>query len=111
MRGTVTVQKKPAAKAVVVLRPVTPGPLKELMPHGEVGPDGTFRVGTYADNDGAPAGDYTVTITWPESRTDPKTGDEVNGDRLQGRFGDPAKSPWKVTIKAGDNELEPFRLD
>lgn len=111
VKGTVTVQKKPAAKAVVVFRPVTPGPLKDgLLPHGEVGPDGTFQVGTYEATDGAPAGEYVVTISWPETKTD-STGDVVSNDRLKGRYGDPAKSKWKVRIKEGHNELEPFRLD
>lgn len=110
VRGTVTAQKKPAAKAVVVLRPVAPGPPKDPLPHGEVGPDGTFRIGTFGADDEAPAGEYVVTITWPEARTDP-SGDEVTADRLKGRFADPARSPWKVTVKEGGNELGPFRLD
>lgn len=110
VRGTVTFQKKPAAKAVVVLRPVVPGSLNDPLPHGEVGADGTFRIGTFGAGDGAPAGEYVVTITWPEVRTDP-SGDEVTADRLKGRFADPARSPWKVTIKEGENELGPFRLD
>lgn len=105
------VQNKPAAKAVVVLRPVSPGPLKNLVPHGDVAEDGAFRISTYAEGDGAPEGEYIVTITWPESRKDPATGDEMTDDRLQGRYADPATSSWKVTIKAGDNELAPFRLD
>lgn len=105
-----TFQKKPAAKAVVVLRPAAPGPLGDTLPHGEVGADGAFRIGTFGTGDGAPAGEYVITITWPEARTDP-SGDEVTTDRLKGRFADPARSPWKVTIKEGENELGPFRLD
>jgi hypothetical protein len=111
VRGTMTVQKKPAVKAVVVLRPVNPGLLKNLLPHAEVGPDGTFRIGTYGDGDGAPEGEYRVTITWPTTRTDPKTGDEISEDRLKGRYNDPTKGTRKVTIKVGNNELEPIQLD
>ena len=110
VRGAVMFQKKPAAKAVVVLRPTAPGPPGATLPHGAVGPDGTFRIGTFGADDGAPAGEYVVTITWPEARTDP-SGDEVTTDRLKGRFADPARSPWKVTIKEGENELGPLRLD
>ena len=111
VQGMVTVQMKPAKNAVVVLRPISPGPLKDLLPHAEVSPDGVFRIGTYAANDGAPAGDYIVTITWPASRTDPKTGDVISEDLLMGRYNHPAKSQWTITIKPGNNELEPFRLD
>lgn len=110
VRGAATYRNKPAARAVVVLRPVAPGPLKNTLPHGEVGPDGAFRVGTYEAGDGAPAGEYVVTVTWPETRTDP-AGDPVTTDRLRGRFADPARGAWKVTIREGDNELGPFRLD
>ena len=111
VQGTVTVQMKPASKAVVVLRPVSSGPLNSLLPHGEVGPDGVFRIGTYTDSDGAPAGDYIVTITWPASRTDPKTGDVISEDLLMGKYNNPAKSQWTITIQPGHNELVPFRLD
>lgn len=110
VRGSVTFQKKPAAGAVVVL-PAAPGPLKDVFPHGEVGPDGTFQIGTFAAGDGAPAGEYAVTITWPATKKDLDGVEVVGGDRLKGRFGDPAASKWKVQIKEGDNVLEPFRLD
>ena len=32
-------------------------------------------------------------------------------DVWKGKYGDPAKSSWKVTIKDGDNTLDPFKLD
>ena len=111
VQGSVTVRNKPAVKAFVVLRPVAAGPSKEALPRGEVGPDGTFRIGTYSDADGAPAGEYVVTITWPETRTDSKTGDEIIEDRLGGRYADPAKSSLKVTVQAGSNDLPTFRLE
>lgn len=95
---------------MVVLRPVSDS-LGSLLPHGEVGPDGSFRIETYEPGDGAPAGEYIVLITWPDLKTDPGGGEVAVGDRLNGRFKDPAKSPWKVLIKEGNNELEPFRLD
>jgi hypothetical protein len=111
VRGTVMVQNKPAEKAVVVLRPVSNGPLKGPLPHAEVGPDGSFRISTYKDADGAPEGEYIVTITWPESRKDPTTGDDISEDRLQGRYADASTSQLRVTIKPGENELTPFRIE
>jgi hypothetical protein len=81
-----------------------------MLPHGEVGTDGKFQLGTFATADGAPAGEYVVTITWPETKTD-ATGDEVTHDRLKGRFRDPARSPWKVQIQEGTNLLGPFSLE
>lgn len=107
--GSATFRGKAAVKAVVVLRPVSGA--KGQLPHAEVGEDGTFRIGTYADADGAPAGEYLVTVTWPEVKTDARTGDEVVTDRLQRRFDDPQKGLRTVTVREGDNRLEPFRLD
>jgi hypothetical protein len=66
-----------------------------------VQPDGSFTVSTYGDNDGAPAGDYTVAVTWedPESKS----------DRFNGRYG-PGTSQLAATIKDGANELPPIEL-
>lgn len=111
VRGAATFQRKPAAKAVVVLRPVSQDAAGKLLPHGEVQADGTFRIGTFADGDGAPAGEYRVTITWPESRAEPDGVEIASGDRLKGRFNDPAKSKWTIQVREGSNVLEPFILD
>lgn len=94
-----------------MLRPLAPHALGSPLPHGEVDADGRFRIGTYDTADGAPAGEYAVTITWPETKADPGGGEVTTGDRLGGRYSDPAKSKWKVQIRDGTNELEPFRLD
>lgn len=111
VRGTVMIQKKAATKAVIVLRPVSSETVGKLLPHGEVQADGTFRIGTFADGDGAPAGEYRVTITWPESRAEPDGVEIASGDRLKGRFNDPAKSKWTIQVREGNNVLEPFILD
>jgi hypothetical protein len=110
VHGTVTLQGRPAEQAVVVLRPAIPGARPNPPSHGTVGPDGTFRLGTFAEADGVPVGEYLVTITWPLDKTD-AAGDVLTIDRLKGRFAEPARSKWRVTIREGDNELEPFRLD
>lgn len=113
VQGSVTVSGAPAPKLMVVLRPArTPdAKVKDLTPHGEVGADGKFRIGTYAADDGAPAGVYFVTLTWPQSQKDPLTGDDVVEDRLEGRFDTPEKSGIKVTIKEGENKLDPIVLE
>lgn len=76
------------------------------MPSGVVGADGKFRLRTQ-QKEGAPAGDYVVLVTWflPDAREQ-----DVPKNRLPDRYGDPAKSPLRATVKIGPNELEPFRL-
>lgn len=110
VRGSVTFQKKPAGEAVVVLRPKS-ALAGNLLPHGEVAHDGTFQISTYTKNDGAPAGEYAVTITWPQVKPDPAGGWMEGPDRLKGKFNDPNNAKWNVTIKEGSNDLPPFLLD
>jgi hypothetical protein len=111
VHGSVTFQNQPALGAVVVLRPVSPEAMtKGVLPHGAVGSDGRFRMSTYIEGDGAPVGDYIVTINWPETRKD-KTGDDISFDRLNGRFHDTEKSPWHIAVREGDNLIGPFKLD
>ena len=104
-------QGKPAEKAVVVFHRVG-GAAGDPKPSGRVSADGTFRLSTYAENDGAPAGEYAVAIVWPgpppkELKSDPG---EEGPDRLGGRYGDANKPAWKVTVRDGVNELDPFKL-
>jgi hypothetical protein len=40
-----------------------------------------------------------------------KAGLDIEVDAWKGKYADPAKSSWKVTVKDGDNALEPFKLD
>ena len=78
-------------------------------PYAEADPDGAFRPSTGLTGDGAPAGDYTVTIVWPEITVD--HGEEIAGpDRLGGRYNSPRSSNLKVTVREGENSLPPFEL-
>ncbi|HVL14005.1 MAG TPA: hypothetical protein VM529_15660 [Gemmata sp.] len=95
---------KPAVGAFVLFIPAlesanSPDP----RPRATVGDDGSFRLSTYGTEDGAPAGDYLVTVTWPLDGRD----DE---DKLQGRYRDRAKSGLKATVKEGSNDIPAFKL-
>ncbi|WP_165226889.1 hypothetical protein [Aquisphaera insulae] len=109
--GTLTVRDRPAAHVMVAYHPLGRVAVGESLPVGCTGPDGRYRLMTYAAGDGAPAGDYAVTVVWPE---DSPPGDECPGetthDRFEGRYADPASSPWRVTVGPGTNEV-PLRLD
>jgi len=66
---------------------------------GKSGADGRFTLSTYTANDGAPAGEYAVAVTWrPQS---------VKGkapNQLPARYGT-TNSGLKANIQAGKNEL------
>lgn len=103
VRGKVMVQGKPAVTAFVLLIPVKePAESPDPRPRAEVEADGSFALSTYGEKDGAPAGDYNVSISWPDR--------ESGSDRLQGRYANAAAPKLKATVKEGPNELPAFDL-
>jgi hypothetical protein len=106
VKGSVLYQEKPAEGATVVFQPVNSGP-DSLMPSGLVGPDGTFTLTTPPHGDGAPAGDYVVLVTqFPPNARELRHPQSL----LPPRYGSVTESPLRVTVAAGNNQLEPFRL-
>jgi hypothetical protein len=90
---------KPAEKAVMFFHPRDGSGAGTLLPVGRVAADGSFRVSTYMANDGAPVGDYAVTVVWPKIPKDAPA-DEVEGpDQLEGRCSNPKTSPWHVRVE------------
>lgn len=79
-----------------------------LCPHAIADNEGRFHLTTYATGDGAPAGQYAMTLRWP---VPPPPGRERGPDRFQGRYADPARPLRIVWIVAGENELETIQLD
>lgn len=108
--GTVLFNGKPASGVKVTFHPQFDMEPTKFTPHGETDKDGRFTPSTAAPSDGAPPGDYVVTFEMLRAGTD-RRGLDVEVDAWRGKYADPAKSAWKVTIKDGDNTLEPFKLD
>ncbi|WP_166827788.1 hypothetical protein [Thalassoroseus pseudoceratinae] len=103
--GSVSVNGKPAAGVIVVFHPQTDtGMTKGNKPYTTTGEDGTFQVTTYVTGDGAPAGEYIVTLIWPVNPRGPSP------DRLKGRYAKPEQSEIKVTIQEGENNLPKWEL-
>lgn len=103
------VKGKPAAGAFVLFIPVNePADSPDPRPRAEAGSDGAFVLNTYEDKDGAPAGEYVVTVTWPGGVL--PDGREEPADKLLGRYESAAKSKLRATVKEGPNDLPPFQL-
>src|SRR5262245_1066888 len=63
--GHVYCNGQPAEGALVVFHPVDDsGEMVVLRPSAAVRADGFFELGSYKSGDGAPAGDYRVTVQW-----------------------------------------------
>src|SRR5437870_3087725 len=89
VRGSVMVNGKPGTGARVVFHPHA----EEIpaTPFGVVDSDGVFELSTFLPKDGAPEGDYSVTISWAPplpGGSDPEEGDE----RLPATFQNPQSS-------------------
>jgi hypothetical protein len=113
VQGKVLYKNEPIGGVSVVFHPS--GSHKgEDVPHGVTEEDGSFTLRTGVGS-GAPAGDYVVTFSCPEEK-DKKA--KLKGfkmerefqDRFKGAYSEPAKSNFKVSIKSGSNDLEPFNL-
>jgi hypothetical protein len=103
--GQVLVNGEPAAEAVVALYHDGEWGPRTIMPQGWTDADGRFVLSTYGVNDGAPAGDYKVSIEWPAWKK--KT---LGPDKLGSKFADADTSGLTAHIEKGANELPPFNL-
>ena len=105
VHGQVLVANKPAKNAFVVFHPAGAQGAQALRPYGHAGADGSFKLTTYDADDGAPAGNYAVTVVWlaPGGGEDPP-------DLLKGRYRNPEASSLKATIQEKPMELPPFKL-
>jgi hypothetical protein len=65
--------------------------------------DGTYTLSTYAANDGAPTGDFAVTVVWPRPLVDAEG--KAGPNALPERYGKPETTPLKAVVKTGENEV------
>lgn len=107
VKGSVFYENRPASGAVIQLHPVVPLPAGTPQPRARVQADGSFVLTTFVTGDGAPAGEYAVTVTWKQPMDHPE---QEGPDLLPARFGDPKLSGIKATVAARDNELQAIRL-
>jgi hypothetical protein len=99
---------EPAGGAVVVFHPIPADPSPTaIKPIGEVRQDGSFSLTTYKGDDGAPAGEYAVTVIWLEKPVGPRLGENrgLAKDRLEGRYSDPSSPKLKATVSEKSTTL------
>jgi hypothetical protein len=93
--------------ALLTLHPLSPA--LSIRPKATVRTDGTFQVSTYGASDGAPEGDYRVTIVWHQLV-------EVDGEPTAGpnllppSYSQPGTTDLRVSVKPGTNELSPLQI-
>ncbi|MBD3675175.1 MAG: hypothetical protein HUJ26_16785 [Planctomycetaceae bacterium] len=108
-RGTIQINGAAPEGAVITFHPVgEPVDQRGSQPWAIVDTDGSYVLQTYEKGDGAPAGEYQVTIKWPWDVTDMA---QAMTDRLGKAYTNPESSEWKFTITEDDNELPPIEIE
>ena len=113
VNGRLFVDSILAGKACVAFHPLDREKSQGRCPVARTKADGTFELTTYAMNDGAPPGDYTVTVTWPDDKMpvdECECPDPLLHDRLGGKYADPQNSPLLVTVLPRVNEVNLIAL-
>ena len=98
--GTLVVDGSPAEDVQVTCYPV--GGIDKENPttsQSNTGKDGTFKISTYAANDGVPEGDYVLTFFWGQTNVFSK--EYVGPDKLNNRYRDPKNAKVSFTVKKG----------
>jgi hypothetical protein len=109
--GKVVYDGQPAAGVVVTLLPID-APMVPQIPHNPravTKDDGSFTIGTFREDDGAPEGGYQIVLTWPggkseEGEADGERDRERDVDRLKGWY-DGTHSTLNYRVKGGQNAI------
>jgi hypothetical protein len=113
VQGKVLYKNQPLKGALVTFHPKGANDITTVRPVGLTGEDGTFTVST-GEKDGAPAGEYVVTLICSEE-VKPKKPFAMEmpeaRDRFHGTYANRETSKFKVEIKKGVNQLEPLNLN
>src|SRR5262245_14581397 len=109
----------PAAGALVVFHPVDPAREKRIggKPFATVGEDGSFTLSTYGTDDGAPEGDYGVTVDWRRKAKEARfaigsgEGQAGGASLLNPKYGNPQQPVLKASVKKGQPNQFTFEVD
>ncbi len=113
VRGKVTLDGKPAVGAYIKFIAVNPNEkTKWMIPKGIVDSAGNYRLDTYVTGDGAPEGEYGVTINWPtpEEDTEPNTFPDV-WEEVRDKYADRKNPQLHAVVQLStDNEDEEITI-
>jgi hypothetical protein len=110
--GRAVLGGKPMPGALIVLQPTWTKEPVFPQPRAVVNDDGSFVLGTYNKDDGAPVGEYRVSVQWLVKRVQRE---EVEGSTLPTnvlppRYGKFDTSGLTAVIQEGDNDIPAFQL-
>jgi hypothetical protein len=107
VHGRVLLDGKPMAGAMIILHPAGDIGLNGLKPRALADADGWFKIYTYSIGDGAPAGQYAVTIQ-PKKPKQPNTTAKSKGAKKQAHASEKAMNPDATPVsKVAKSDKKP----
>lgn len=102
VRGQVVVDGVPPDSPIkIICHPQgEPDTTHPSISNGMTGENGLFELSTYEQGDGIPPGDYVLTFQW--GKVNLVSMSYGGPDRLKGKYANPEKSPFKVTVTGDD---------
>lgn len=108
--GTVTFKNAPMAGAIVTFYPLAPKGKFDAAPSATADQEGRYKLTTYNTADGAPSGDYRVTIYWPgKRRGTPNEEGDLPPDQLKEVYAGKTTSKLRATVEPRENTID-FQL-
>jgi hypothetical protein len=105
VEGKVLVNGEPAENLNVAFHPLD-GDKSRFCPVGRTNNKGIFHLMTRSGADGAPAGEYRVTLVWPDGLIDEcECIDPTLHDRLKGLYAKAAQSTFQVSVGSSGNSF------
>jgi hypothetical protein len=109
VQGRILVSGKPAARALVTFHPENQTDEKTVIrPTAEVDADGNFRLTSFRSGDGAPEGEYRVSVVWYLANPKPKAVEDDDSNvrnNLPEVYARAATTPLRATVTRGANNL------
>jgi predicted phosphodiesterase len=104
--ATVTFQGKPLANAIVTLTMIKPPEgYRSVAADGLTDEQGRVTFTAYSKFDGAPVGEYKLTVAMSTRRPSGEIVDESKLPKIPAKFTKAATTPLTVTVKGGTNEF------
>ena len=110
VHGLVSTKGKPLAEAMVTLHPVSGEMAGGQKPLGITKADGTFELTTFKSGDGAPPGEYAISVELRALQTGGEEPTRTGPNTLPAKYAKPATSGLKFTVIAGENQISPIEL-
>ncbi len=111
--GQLTMDGQPMPDAQIFFFPVesVPKGASKIRPHATTDEEGNFRVATYGVEDGAPVGEYRVTVSWKGENSTTTGGDtDDRPEKVPARYRNPQTTRLKATVTEGQNTLPAWDL-